>query len=226
MLTAETRDDAIQLLKSGRAPDDVYAHLVAAGADQAEADALVGELIALKRQADAMDPARLREDAKWMLARGASEDDVVRHFVGAGIAEEHARPEAARIADAVRRMRPCQRCGTLVQPGRMLFDTAGRSICQDCHTRDEIVRSEVRGIASTMESIGLLGGVGGMLIASTVANSVVNNTTAPPPQAQRPFCPHCRVPSGMHISEVDPRMRAQLHAGWSWVCGSCWFGIS
>src|SRR5688572_943601 len=98
------QDEAVAMMKHGSPPGAVYARLVAQGMTDNEARALVDGLVALKQQAAALDPKRLREEAIWMFWNGATADDVVRHFVTVGVAEEHARPEVDRILVAVSKM--------------------------------------------------------------------------------------------------------------------------
>jgi hypothetical protein len=142
----DLRSAAIEMMKHGAPPEQVHAHLVAQGAPEGEVHAFVSELVRLKREAEARDPARLREQAKWMFVRGASVDDVVRAFEAAGVAAKHARPEAERILAVVRTLRPCQRCGTPIAPSEALFDPQGRSICVVCHSRRDMGVPALRGM--------------------------------------------------------------------------------
>ena len=218
-ITDDQRARAIDMLKEGHPPEAVHAHLVAQGAANDEVYALVSELVRLKSEATARDPARLREEAKWMLVRGGTVDDVVAAFGAAGVAEEHARPEAARLLALVRTMRPCARCQMPVTPAETIFDTMGRSICARCHTRDEIARSEQRGIISEMESFGLGGPLLGMAMGA-----IVQHTQAPPEVAAAapagPMCPSCRAPALVSTSTLPPH-HAAASSGKQWVCRSC-----
>jgi hypothetical protein len=209
---AALRDEAVSMMKEHRLPDTVYAHLVSRGVDINEAHALVTELVALKQKADALDPNRLREEAKWMLFRGANVEDAVAHFVRAGIAEEHARPEIVRILALVKRLRPCQRCGAPVAPEEMVFDLRGLSVCNRCNLQDEIGRSEQRGIASTLESVGM---------SPMFAEAASGLAQSFEPQVTRPVCAHCRIPSGVHVSALLPEVRARIDPRASWLCGQC-----
>ena len=94
------RERAILLMKDGRSPDELRVVFIAEGLNAAEVNAVIAELTAQKRQADALDPKRLRSDARWMFEQDASVDHVVAHFVSLGIAEAHARPEAERLLAA------------------------------------------------------------------------------------------------------------------------------
>jgi len=77
-LSEPLRSRAIALFKDGTDPAAVFHDLVRGGADQADADACVRELLALKAAAAAQDPTRLRDHATWMLVNGASRQDVIR----------------------------------------------------------------------------------------------------------------------------------------------------
>lgn len=209
---------AVELLKQGQSADALHWQFVGEGYDPEEVRAVLTELVALQHQAAAMDPARLREEAKWMLFRGASIEDVVQHFVRVGIPEEHARPEAQRIEASVARLRPCQRCGTPTDPEQFYMDLSGFKICRGCNLRDEIGRSEQRGIARDLEAVGALG-VGGMLVTSMISNSIANQAHG---MTANPFCAHCKQPSGFHVAAVDPQTRARLDPTAEWVCRLCW----
>lgn len=141
------RPRAIALLKEGHTPEAVHVQLVSEGADPEEVRSVLTDLVQLMHQAAATDPERLRGEAKRMFSRGASVDDVVAHFVRVGVAEEHACSEAQRLFAAFSKLRPCQRCGTPTAPEQLVFDLGGFSICNGCNLRDEIGRSEQRGIA-------------------------------------------------------------------------------
>jgi hypothetical protein len=205
------RSTAIEMMKHGAPPEQVHAQLVAQGAPEAEVHAFVSELVRLKREAEARDPARLREQAKWMFVRGASVDDVVRAFEAVGVAAEHARPEAERILAVVRTMRPCQRCGTPIAPSEALFDPQGRSICVVCHSRDEISRSEQRGVLSAFESIGM------SPLITLAASGVVESSTVAAPAA---LCAYCHASAMVHVSALAPA-QAAAYPGASWVCPRC-----
>lgn len=215
---APLRTRAIELLKEGHSADDLHWRFVGEGENPEEVRAVLTELVALQHQAAAMDPKRLRGEAKWMLLRGASIDDVVAHFVRVGVAEAPAREEAAKLQAAVRAMRPCQRCGTPTEPSELVMDTGGFSICGGCNLRDEIGRSEQRGMARELEMVGALGGgVGGMLLASAVSESLANHS----PSTQAPFCARCRQPSGVHVRAFAPADRQRLDPTAEWACRLC-----
>ena len=211
------RDRAIALMKEGRTADEVHTVFVWEGHDPNEVRAVLTELAALQRQAAAMDPARLRGEAQWMLSRGASVEDVVAHFARAGIAEVHARPEAERIAAALRAMRPCQRCGAPTPPRELVFDLSGFSICNRCNLSDEIHRSEQRGILRDIEVFGALGGVGPAIVTSAIANAMDANVSA----TTHPFCPRCAQPSGVLAASLPPEWRARVDPTSTWVCRLC-----
>jgi hypothetical protein len=168
-----------------------------------------------------MDPARLREEAKWMFLRGAGVEHVVAHFTSLGIPEDGARAEAIRIQQAVAKLRPCQRCGTPSDPSKMVMDLNGRMICNGCHLRDEIGRSEQRGLASELESLGV-----SPFMAEAFAGTgfVGSQYTAPPPQ-QGPVCQFCHG-VGAHVSQYPPHQRAQFDPRASWICTGCGRGIA
>ncbi|HEY1955268.1 MAG TPA: hypothetical protein VGH28_06640 [Polyangiaceae bacterium] len=216
------RERAITLLKDGRTADELRVLFVAEGARPDEVRAVLDELVQLQRRAVALDPARLRGEANWMFARGASVDHVVAHFAQAGVSEEHARPEAERLFAMFRTMRPCQRCGTPTPPAELVFDLRGLSICSSCNLRDEIHRSEQRAVVSDLESLAVLGGVGMAITAQVVGNAIENDPGAAP----RPFCAHCRTPSGVLVVTLPPEWRARLDPRWVWVCPTCWQPIA
>jgi hypothetical protein len=215
------RTRAIELMKEGHTADDLHVRFVAEGEDPEAVRGVLTELVALQHQAAAMDPERLRGEAKWMFLRGASVDDVVMHFVRVGVPEEHARPEAERVRAKVQKMRPCQRCGTPTDPEQFFMDLSGFSICNGCNLRDEIGRSEQRGIARDIETIGGFGGFGGALVGSLVADAIAADAHGFHGQTSRPFCAHCKQPTGVHVSQIDPNVRARLQAACEWVCGQC-----
>jgi hypothetical protein len=209
------------LLKDGRTADELRVLFVAEGLDSAEVDAVLHELVALQRQAVAMDPAHLRADAQAMFAQGASVEHVVARFVQMGVAEVHARPEAERLHAAFRAARPCQRCGAPTPPSDLVYDLGGFAICARCNLTDEIQRSENRGLARDLEMIGGL--AGGGLVASFAAGAMAN---AAPAGTSAPFCARCRMPSGVHVSRFDAPTRARLDPSWQWVCGRCFARIA
>lgn len=207
----------MEWLKQSLPPETVIAFLVSRGAGDHEARQTVAELCEQKRRADALDPKRLREEAKWMLWRGATVDHVVAHFVSLGIAEEPARAEAEKIFVAVQRMRPCERCTSPVAPGESFFDPAGRQVCKRCHSLDEIGAGDRRVTLGALEMVG---------VPSWAVQSVagpVQHSYAP---AQRPWCARCHSPSGVHVNALHPSHRAQVHPGWIYVCGWCFTGLA
>lgn len=212
------RPRAIALLKEGHTAEAVHVMLVSEGADPEEVRSVLTELVALMHQAAAMDPTRLRGEAKWLYARGAPMEEVVRHFVRVGVDEIAARAEAERLYAAFEKLRPCQRCGQLTDPSEFVLDISGFSICRGCNLRDEIGRSEQRGFARDLEMVGFaVGGFGGALAASMAANAsspAVSTTT-------RPFCHRCRQPWGIHVSTVVPAARPRVDPTASWVCAQC-----
>ncbi len=222
-ITEEQRVLAIDMLKDGHPPEAVHARLVELGGANDEVYAFVSELVRLKSEAAARDPARLREEAKWILLRGGTVEDVVAAFAAVGVAGEHARPEAERILARVRTMRPCARCQMPMTPTETIFDTMGRSICLRCHTRDEIARSEQRGMLSEMESFGLGGPFIGMAVGAIVQHTQAPPDTAYPtgPSAPAgPMCPSCRASALVSTSTLPPHHPASS-SGALWVCFRC-----
>jgi hypothetical protein len=212
------RPRAIALIKEGHTPEAVHMMLVSDGADPEEVRTVLTELVALMHQAAAMDPTRLRGEARWLYVRGAPVEEVVRHFVRVGVAEADARAEAERLYAMFQKLRACQRCGELSNPSDFVMDLGGFSICRGCNLRDEINRSEQRGIARDIETVGLLaGGFGGAFVASVAGNAMVSSV----PTTTRPFCPRCRQPSGIHVSTVYAHARAHVDPSASWVCSQC-----
>jgi len=218
-ITDEQRTTAIDMMKNERPPEAVHARLVEMGASNDEVYAFVSDLVRLKNEAAARDPARLREEAKWILIRGGTVEDVVAAFGAVGVASEHARPEAERMLALVRTMRPCMRCRSPMMPTEVMFDTGGNSICPRCHTRDEIVRSEQRGIVSEMENLGMVSPLMGLAIASMVERSQAP-PIAPPEFPAGPPCPQCRAPTLVSTSTLPPH-HAAAASGARWVCRSC-----
>ncbi len=214
------RERAIVALKAGHTPDQAHAALVGEGENPDDVRAVLMELIALQQQAAAQDPKRLRGEAIWMYAHGSSIEDVVQHFVRTGIAPEFARPEAERMLAVFRTMRPCQRCGTPTSPAELVFDPSGFSICNTCNLRDDITRSEYRGMVRTLETFGALGGGVAVLAAAAALDGNVPTGTT------QPFCPRCQQSSGVHVSVIDPATRAGLDPRFQWVCSRCWQGVA
>jgi hypothetical protein len=206
--------EAIEWMKAGAAPSVVYDRLLARGVADSDARAIIDKLIVLKRQAEAMDPARLREEAKWMLFRGAPIEHVVAHFTAMGITPEHARPEAERIAAAVRQMVPCQRCASPVLAEEAFFDPQGRRVCKRCNTMDTIDAGERRVVENVLEMVGL---------PAIAAQSMSGAQNAAYRQA--PWCARCQRASGVHVNALPPQYRAQVHPGWLYVCGFCMQGL-
>ena len=214
------RNRAIDLMREGHTADALHPRFVSEGEDPEEVRAVLTELVALQHQAAAMDPERLRGEARWMFLRGAPIEDVVAHFVRVGVPEEHARPEAARVLEAVRKMQPCQRCGTPTDRADLYMDLSGFSICKSCNLHDEIGRSEQRGLARDLEAIGGFGGLGGGLAVSMIADAVsagANNHG----HTSQPFCGRCRKPSGVHVSQLDANLRARIDPKAEWACLHC-----
>jgi hypothetical protein len=213
------RTRAIELLKQGHTADAIHVMFVNEGQDPNEVRSVLTDLVALQHQAAAMDPKRLREEAKWMLFRGASVDDVVAHFVRVGVPEEHARPEAQRMSDFVQKFQPCQRCGTPTAPDQFFMDLSGFNICRGCNLRDEIGRSEQRGIAREIDAIG--GGFAGSMASSMIAYTIAADAERYHGGTSRPFCAQCRQPTGIHVAWVDPRYRATVDPTATWICHQC-----
>ncbi len=208
--TVDPRTEAVALLKEGRSGEAVYTQMVARGVAPDAAQALVSELLALKQQADARDPKRLRQEGKWMFVRGATVDQVATYFVGLGVEEAYARPEAERLHAIALSMRPCRRCGGPTEPSEMTMDLQGNAICKSCHLRDDIVHSEARGVASTFESLGM---------TPLLVDAVESLATSP--AAARPVCPACNLASGVHISAYDSDVRLRYSVATRWICGQC-----
>lgn len=221
------RARAIELLKQGHHADQIHWQFVNEGESPEEVRAVLTDLVALQHEAAASDPARLRHEATAMFLRGASVDDVVAHFVRVGIAEEHARPEAERIKAAAAKLKSCPRCGGWSNGADMTMDLTGFSICRDCNLRDDIQRSEQRGIARDIENVGGFG-LGGMALA-TVAAAIAASADAAANrvgQTHVPFCGRCAAPSGIHVSALDVPMRDRVPPGIEWVCRQCGSGIA
>jgi hypothetical protein len=213
------RPRAIALLKEGHTPEVVHVTLVSDGESPEEVRSVLTELVALMHQAAAMDPGRLRGEARWYFAQGAPMEEVVRHFVRVGVAEDAARTEAERLYTAFQKLRMCQRCGVLTDPTDFVLDLAGFSICKGCNLRDEIGRSEQRGIARDLEAVGMLGGgMGGVLLTSIASDAMMSSTGT---VTTRPFCARCRQPWGVHVSTIAAAARARLDPSATWVCGQC-----
>jgi hypothetical protein len=219
VITDELRAIAIGMMKDGRPPEAVHARLCEMGGTNDEVYAFVSDLVRLKNEAAARDPARLREEAKWILLRGGTVEDVVTAFGAVGVAAEHARPEAERMLALVRTMSPCMRCRAPMMPNEVMFDTGGNRICPRCHTRDEIVRSEQRGIVSEMENLGMVSPLMGLAIATMVERSQAPAYAAPEVPAG-PVCPRCRAPALVATSTLPPHHPA-ASSGAAWVCRSC-----
>jgi hypothetical protein len=209
-------NEAVTPMKQGRPPEMVYSHLLSRGLDGFQARSLVDQLVAFKRQAEAMDPARLREDAKWMLSQGATVEHVVQHFVAAGVSREHATPEVERIASKVREMRPCDRCRSPAAPAELYFDSTGSRICRRCRSLDDIGNADRRAIQSAMEKAAP--GLASLALAMGTNQDQRFLTLVP-------FCSRCRVSSGIHVNALQPAARAQIHPGWQYVCRQCMHGI-
>jgi len=112
--------------------------LVTRGAERGEAQAYVQQLLALKSQAEAADPARLRADATSMLQQGS--DARPGRAVTSRRAEiPAAEADIARLAATVRRLVPCQRCRQPMDPADTYFDQLGNQVCGNCVTK--VIRS-------------------------------------------------------------------------------------
>jgi DNA-directed RNA polymerase subunit M/transcription elongation factor TFIIS len=141
-IDAAMSHEAVELLKHGSEPAAVYERLMARGAAHDDAQAYVHQLLELKRQAEAADPARMRAEATTMLQRGASPAQVAQTFTARGIPVAEA--DIARLAATVRPFVPCQRCRQLMDPGQAYFDNLGNQVCSSCHDRDEISAGDQR----------------------------------------------------------------------------------
>jgi hypothetical protein len=141
-------NQAVALMKQGAPPDAVWHHLVQLGAETNQARALVEQLLELKRQAEACDPHRLRDEAAAMIRDGHPPEAALHHLTSHGIAEMHARPEIDRLVAAhyqrLASMRPCGRCGTPTPAAETFFDPLGNQVCDACHSRDEIAAGDRR----------------------------------------------------------------------------------
>jgi hypothetical protein len=150
---------AVRMMRQGYADEDVIGYLVQLGADAGVARALVDHLIALKRQAEALDPQRLRAEVAAMIAEGADYEDALGHLTSLGIAEQHARPEIDRLfaahAQRVASMRPCDRCGTPTVPSEFYFDRVGNQVCAGCHAENEVRAAEDRAEDARLEAAGV-----------------------------------------------------------------------
>lgn len=221
------RTRAIDLMKNGHSADALHWMFVGEGQDPNEVRSVLTELVALQHQAAAMDPKRLREEAKWMFYRGAPLEDVVAHWVRAGIAEEHARPEAERIQAAAAKLKPCQRCGTPTTPDAFFMDLSGFQVCRGCNLKDEIGRSEQRGIARDLETVGGIGfvGMGVAMTASMAAMAIEQQANHYHGHTSAPFCASCKTPSGAHVTWLDMGTRSRVDPTAEWVCRQCWSKI-
>lgn len=208
-------DDAVNMMKNGAPPYVVYQHLVGNGVHDHEARALIDRLVMQKQQAEALDPNRLRDEAKWMLAQGAPLEHVVQHFVRAGIVEAHARPEAERLAAIVRSSQPCDGCRMPVLPNESFFDRLGRQVCKRCNSLNEIGDAQRRSFDNTLEAVGI----------PAWAIQAANSQAYQFEQELAPYCRHCNAYSGAHVNTLPPVHRASVPHGWTYVCGRCLGGI-
>jgi hypothetical protein len=221
--------EAVEMLKNGHAPGAVFAHLCRRGVPSEESNACVAELVALKAQADARDPKRLREDATRMLFQGAPIDYVVGYFASLGIAEEHARPEVMRLAEAAKSMVPCQTCTSPMSPKEAFFDAQGNQVCKKCNSRNDLSVAQQRAIEAEKNdrfnaiAFGAMAGVaGGGAAVRTFANYRASNA----PQAGPSTCPRCNLSSGAHVSTLPPHILANLPPGYTYACTQCGMGIA
>jgi DNA-directed RNA polymerase subunit M/transcription elongation factor TFIIS len=145
--------EAVELLKHGSEPAAVYERLVARGATHDDAQGYVHQLLELKRQAEAADPARMRAEATSMLQRGASPAQVAQTFTARGIPVAEA--DIARLAATVRPLVPCQRCRQMMDPGQAYFDSMGNQVCSNCHDRDQISQGDQRVEDRRLEDAGV-----------------------------------------------------------------------
>jgi hypothetical protein len=212
------------MLKEGRAPSAVYAHLVQRGAEPNEANACLTELLALKTQAEAANPAKLRAAMARMLFYGATTKDVVAYCASLGVREEHAMPEIERIAASVRSMIVCQRCGQPVLPTDAFFDPSGNQICKICHSSHELGEAQRRVVAAELNewNMGIAFGVAGVLLHSRqLAVRGFREAAAGRPSAGPTTCPRCRVSSGVRVEILPPHVRANLHPAVAYACQQC-----
>ena len=210
------QEEAVAMMKTGVPPAAVFDRLVASGVELEEARGFVDQLVAFKRQADALDPTRLRNEAIWLFWQGAPKIAVVEHFVKTGVALEHAQPQADRIEIEVRAMRPCDRCRKPMQPAEAYFDASGRQICKACNSLVEIGNAERRVIEGALEMVGV------PAFAINAAGSIpydYQDTPSPP------YCAACRTYSGIHVNALHPANRAQIRPGWTFVCSRCGTGL-
>jgi hypothetical protein len=204
----DIKAEAIAMLKSGRTPADVYAHVVGRGVDATTAKATVDELIALKRQADAQDPQRMRQEAKWMFVNATPVADVVAYFTSNGVPETYAAEEAERILAVVRTMRPCQGCGAPSESAELTMDAYGRTMCRGCVARGQIVLANNRATVSRLGTTPLVADV------ITSMQDTAHET--------RPPCRWCVAYATLHISQLRQDARLNYPIVTKWVCGRCW----
>jgi hypothetical protein len=213
---AKLQEDAVAMMKTGVPPAAVFDRLVASGVETEEARGFVDQLVLFKRQAEALEPTRLRNEAIWMFWQGAPKTAVVEHFVRTGVAPEHAVPAVDKIELEVRAMRPCDRCRRPVHPKEAYFDLRGAQICKGCNSLVEIGNAERRVVEGALEMVGV------PAFAIHVAGSLpfaYQDTPSPP------YCNACRAYSGIHVDAVHPANRAHLHPGWTFVCRQCGAGL-
>ncbi len=152
-------EQAVALIKDGHAPEVVHAQLIARGATNEQARAIISPLLELKRQADAADPKRLSAEAAAMIAQGAPYDHVIFHLTSRGIQEQHARPEVDRLIAAHQRamanMRTCDRCRAPMAPADSYFDRFGNQVCERCNRQDDLGAAEMRVEAARLEAAGV-----------------------------------------------------------------------
>jgi hypothetical protein len=229
MLSPELRASAVEWLKAGRLPMEVYSALVRSGASPEEANACVLELVALKQAAEARDPARLRADAARMLFYGASKDEVARYFAGLGIAPEHAGPEIDKIVDGLRGMIACERCGQPSPPDKVYFDPSGIRICRLCQSGNQARVATQRAIESEQNERNghlALGVLGVLALSPRVAARGFINANAAQPAPGPTTCPRCQVSSGLHRNMLPPQVQAMLHPAVTYACSRCGAAIA
>jgi len=223
-LSEPLRSRAIALFKDGTDPAAVFHDLVRAGAGQADADACVRELLALKAAAAAQDPTRLRAHATWMLVNGASRQDVIRYFESIGIAREHAEPEVDKLGQAARSMIACESCAAPVPADAAYFDKNGKRICRGCERRNQAGEYHQRAVESLQnERNGHLAfaALGALTLSPRLFTRSLIDASRVPPLDPSGSCPRCRGTSTYPTTTLDPGFRATLHPSVAYVCASC-----
>ncbi|MEP7122863.1 MAG: hypothetical protein ABJE95_18195 [Byssovorax sp.] len=199
-IDAAMSQEAVELLKHGSEPAAVYERLVARGATHDDAQGYVHQLLELKRQAEAADPARMRAEATSMLQHGATPEQVAQTFMARGIPVAEA--DIARLAATVKPLVPCQRCRQLMDPSQAYFDNFGNQVCSNCHARDEISAGDQRVEDRRLADAGV------SAYAIQQNHAVV-------------WCPHCRDQTGVLQSATHYLGSTSLADRRRFVCTRC-----